>query len=70
MAGMVIQVECQSLDDALEAAGIGADIVMLDNFLPESVFAVAKTIKEQFPHVLIEASGVSPYSVRLEVLHT
>lgn len=50
--------ECQTLQDALEAAGAGADIVMLDNFRAESTRDVAKTVKEQFPGVLVEASGV------------
>jgi nicotinate-nucleotide pyrophosphorylase (carboxylating) len=52
-----IEVECQSLLEAVEAASAGADIVMLDNFEPEQLKKDAKTIKEQFPHVLVEASG-------------
>jgi nicotinate-nucleotide pyrophosphorylase (carboxylating) len=52
-----IEVECQSLEDALEAAAAGADIVMLDNFPPEQLKRDAKTFKERFPHVLVEASG-------------
>lgn len=30
-----VEVECQSLDDGLEAAEAGADVVMFDNFQPE-----------------------------------
>lgn len=52
-----IEVECQSLAEGMEAAGAGADIVMLDNFTPEAIHDAARTIKEAFPHVLIEASG-------------
>lgn len=52
-----IEVECQSLEEALEAAKAGADIVMLDNFVPENLQKDAKTFKEQYPHVLVEASG-------------
>lgn len=52
-----IEVECQSLEEALEAAGAGADIVMLDNFEPERLKKDAKVFKEKFPNVLIEASG-------------
>ena len=52
-----IEVECQSLEEALEAAKAGADIVMLDNFLPNNLKRDAQVIKEQFPHILIEASG-------------
>lgn len=29
---MYVQVECQSVEEACEAASAGADIVMLDNF--------------------------------------
>lgn len=52
-----IEVECQSLEEALEAAAAGADIVMLDNFEPQRLKQDAKTFKKQFPHVLVEASG-------------
>lgn len=31
-----IEVECRSIEEAIEAAESGADIVMLDNFLPEA----------------------------------
>ena len=30
-----IEVECQSLEDAIEASEAGCDIVMFDNFSPE-----------------------------------
>eukprot|EP00934_Nitzschia_sp_Nitz4_P005001 Nitzschia sp. Nitz4//scaffold157_size52427//36714//37681//NITZ4_006845-RA/size52427-processed-gene-0.26-mRNA-1//1//CDS//3329537470//4991//frame0 len=52
-----IEVECQSLEEAFEAAGAGADIVMLDNFEPDQLRKDAKTFKEKYPHVLVEASG-------------
>mmetsp|Transcript_5274 Transcript_5274/g.10853 ORF Transcript_5274/g.10853 Transcript_5274/m.10853 type:complete len:304 (+) Transcript_5274:82-993(+) len=52
-----IEVECQSLDEARQAAGAGADIVMLDNFAPAQLKEDAKRLKEEFPQVLIEASG-------------
>ena len=52
-----IEVECQSLEEALEAAGAGADIVMLDNFAPAQLHTDAAAFKLQFPHVLVEASG-------------
>eukprot|EP00939_MAST-03C_sp_MAST-3C-sp1_P004194 g4194.t1 len=54
----MIEVECQSLEEALEAGKAGAHIVMLDNFKPGAeLFEAAKTIKEKFPHLTIEASG-------------
>lgn len=52
-----IEVECQSLDEALEAAGSGADIVMLDNFSPDRLRQDAEAFKRQYPNVLVEASG-------------
>jgi len=52
-----IEVECRSLEDALEAAEAGADVVMLDNFSPEEAVHVSHKIKEKFPHILIEVSG-------------
>ena len=52
-----IEVECQSLEEAVEAATAGADIVMLDNFEPDQLRKDAETFKKQFPNVLVEASG-------------
>jgi nicotinate-nucleotide pyrophosphorylase (carboxylating) len=52
-----IEVECQSKDEAVEAAKAGADIVMLDNFPPEKLKADARSLKGEFPHLLVEASG-------------
>jgi nicotinate-nucleotide pyrophosphorylase (carboxylating) len=52
-----IEVECQSLDEALEAAAAGADIVMLDNFAPTALKVAAAAFKTVYPQVLVEASG-------------
>lgn len=52
-----IEVECQSKEEALEAAAAGADIVMLDNFSPVQLTMSAAIIKDQYPNILIEASG-------------
>jgi nicotinate-nucleotide pyrophosphorylase (carboxylating) len=52
-----IEVECQSLEEAVEAAEAGADIIMLDNFTGPVLKEKAAILKERFPHVLIEASG-------------
>jgi len=53
-----IEVECQTLEDAMEASKAGAHIVMLDNFTPgKELFEAAAKIKEAFPHIIIEASG-------------
>lgn len=52
-----IEVECRSIDEARSASTAGADIVMLDNFSPEILHKTAATLKEEFPSLLIEASG-------------
>jgi nicotinate-nucleotide pyrophosphorylase (carboxylating) len=52
-----IEVEARDLEEALEAARAGADIVMLDNFAPGALKVAAKALKAAFPSVLVEASG-------------
>lgn len=53
-----IEVECQSVEEAMEAAEAGAEVVMLDNFPPDQCKLAAKKLKEKYPHGLtIEASG-------------
>jgi nicotinate-nucleotide pyrophosphorylase (carboxylating) len=53
-----VEVECQSVAEALEAASAGADIVMLDNFTASDLGSAAEEVKATFPNILIEASGV------------
>lgn len=53
----MIEVECRSLQDALDAARAGANIVMLDNFTPDQIREHAPVIKREFPHVIVEVSG-------------
>jgi len=52
-----IEVEARTLEEAMEAAAAGADIVMLDNMAPETLKEAAKALKAAFPHVTVEASG-------------
>ena len=52
-----IEVECRSIAEAKEAAGAGAEIVMLDNFEPAALAVAARALKSEFPHLIIEASG-------------
>jgi len=54
---MKIEVECQSVEEAKEAAEAGADIVMLDNFTSATIHDAAAAVKEMYPTVLVEASG-------------
>lgn len=48
-----IEVECRSLEEAVEACVANADIVMLDNFDHIGAENAAAEIKSQFPHVII-----------------
>lgn len=52
-----IEVEARSVEQAVEAASEGADIVMLDNFEPMDAKLAAQKIKQRMPHVIVEASG-------------
>ena len=52
-----IEVECRNLEEAIEAGEANADVIMLDNFSPEGAISVSNTIKEKFPHIMIEVSG-------------
>ncbi|XP_034044784.1 nicotinate-nucleotide pyrophosphorylase [carboxylating]-like isoform X2 [Thalassophryne amazonica] len=52
-----IEVECRSAEEGSQAARAGADIVMLDNFQPQDLHVTARALKEEFPSLLIEASG-------------
>mmetsp|Transcript_11618 Transcript_11618/g.35828 ORF Transcript_11618/g.35828 Transcript_11618/m.35828 type:complete len:334 (+) Transcript_11618:268-1269(+) len=52
-----IEVEARDLAEGVEAAGAGADIVMLDNMAPADLKVAAAELKKQFPHLLVEASG-------------
>ncbi|XP_030826465.1 nicotinate-nucleotide pyrophosphorylase [carboxylating] [Camarhynchus parvulus] len=50
-------VECSSAEEALEAAGAGADVVLLDNLSAQDVQAAAARVKAAHPGVTVEASG-------------
>lgn len=54
-----IEVEVESLEDAILAAKSGADIIMLDNFSPEEIKKVVKKLEELGlrEKVILEASG-------------
>ncbi|MEM3881515.1 MAG: carboxylating nicotinate-nucleotide diphosphorylase [Candidatus Bathyarchaeia archaeon] len=53
-----IEVEVTNVKDALTAAEAGADIIMLDNFLPAQIRKAVETLeKAGFGKVLLEASG-------------
>uniref|UniRef100_UPI00193ABD6F nicotinate-nucleotide pyrophosphorylase [carboxylating]-like n=1 Tax=Styela clava TaxID=7725 RepID=UPI00193ABD6F len=52
-----VEVECQNIDEGLEAAAAGAHVVMFDNQMPEELKRSAKRLKEIYPQVIIECSG-------------
>lgn len=52
-----IEVECESVESAINAMKCGADIVMCDNMNAESIAKVAQIRNETYPHILLEASG-------------
>lgn len=52
-----IEVECRNITEAREAARSGAGIIMLDNFTSEALHSSARVLKEEFPHITLEASG-------------
>ncbi len=54
-----VEVEVETLNQALEAAEAGADIVMLDNMQPEEISRVLKELerKKLREKILVEASG-------------
>ena len=54
-----IEVEVSSISDALKAAKVGVDIVMLDNFPPQKVKDAVRSLKKAgfFGKVLLEVSG-------------
>lgn len=54
-----IEVEVENPQDALKAAQLGADIVMLDNFSPQQAKEAVALLKKSgfFGRVLLEASG-------------
>ena len=60
----IIEVEVENLKDALVAAKMKVDVIMLDNFEPESGKHVAKKIREANPDIIIEISGgVTPENI-------
>lgn len=52
-----IEVEAKNLEEAIEAAEHGADIVMFDNYGPKKLKEDAAVLKTKFPKVLVESSG-------------
>ena len=57
---LLINVECQNLEEAQEAIEAGGNIIMLDNLVGEELHATAKRLKDDWRgkrEFLIETSG-------------
>lgn len=52
-----VEIECESLSMVEKAMYAGADIVMCDNMTVEAMKEVVAYRNENYPHVLLEASG-------------
>ncbi|MBN2782098.1 MAG: carboxylating nicotinate-nucleotide diphosphorylase [Campylobacterales bacterium] len=52
-----IEIEAETLNIAKQAFIAGADIVMCDNMTPQEIYEVIKYRDENYPHILLEASG-------------
>ncbi|UUZ82163.1 carboxylating nicotinate-nucleotide diphosphorylase [Paenibacillus sp. P26] len=63
---MKIEVEVETLEQLEEALAARPDIVMLDNMTPAMMKEAVQRMKQQAPHIIVEASG----SVTLDTLRT
>lgn len=62
--GKKLEIEVESLEDAIKAVKAGADIVMLDNMSPENAKKAYLKIKEENNDVKVEISGgVTPENI-------
>ena len=52
-----VEIECESLEMVKGAMKAGADIVMCDNMTLEETKVVVEYRNENYPHILLEASG-------------
>jgi len=60
----IIEVEVENEQDAITAANMNVDVIMLDNFDPKTGLLVAKKIREINGDILIEVSGgVTPENI-------
>lgn len=61
-----VEIECESLEMVKRAMAAGADIVMCDNMSIEQTQEVVNYRNENYPHILLEASG----NVTLDTIRT
>lgn len=66
-----IEIEAETLEQAVEAVKAGADVILLDNMTPEMVAETAKKVKEINAGAIIEVSGgIRPDTIALYAQHT
>ena len=59
-----IEIEVTDRDQAMEAAKLGADIIMLDNMTPEQVKELSQELKALRPEIMLEISGgITPENI-------
>jgi nicotinate-nucleotide pyrophosphorylase (carboxylating) len=61
-----IEIEAETFEIAKEAMESGADIVMCDNMTPQEIQTIVEYKNENYPHILLEASG----NISLETIET
>jgi nicotinate-nucleotide pyrophosphorylase (carboxylating) len=52
-----IEIEVESVADAVRAAKLGVDIIMFDNMKPKAIAEGVKKVRKVDPRIIIEASG-------------
>jgi nicotinate-nucleotide pyrophosphorylase (carboxylating) len=61
-----IEIECETFDQVKEAMHAGGDIIMCDNMTIEQIKEVVAFRNENYPHILLEASG----NINLETIRS
>jgi len=54
---LMLEVEADTVEQALAAAEAGADWVLLDNFSPGDLAKVSRMVRQRYPETRLEASG-------------
>jgi nicotinate-nucleotide pyrophosphorylase (carboxylating) len=63
---LLVEVETETLEQVQEAITAGADVIMLDNMPPAQMQIAVQQIRQQQPHIKIEASG----NISLDTIRT
>lgn len=53
----ILGAEAQTIEEARQALGAGANYVLLDNFSSKELPKVVQALREEFPQAILEASG-------------